>query len=99
MSHQTLQHVLPESVPSRLLVKASVAHNFRSARSSQSWKNSQQPRTFEHRLLLFLLTERGLNEDFLTSVLRALRNSRLLCPRCSGSTSRIIGCRSPPSEV
>ena len=73
--------------------------NFRSPRSSQSWQNSQQPRTFEHRLLLFLLTERGLNEDFLTSVLRALRNSRLLCPRCSGSTSRIIGCRSPPSEV
>jgi hypothetical protein len=30
--------------------------------------NSQQPRTFAHRLLLFLLTERGLNEDFLTSV-------------------------------
>jgi hypothetical protein len=28
--------------------------------------NSQQP--IEHRLLLFLLTERGLNEDFLTAV-------------------------------
>jgi hypothetical protein len=36
--------------------------------SSQSSQNSQQPRTFEHRLLLFLLTERGPNEDFLTSV-------------------------------
>src|SRR5271166_4118564 len=33
--------------------------NFRIARSSQSWQNSQQPRIFEHRLLLFLLTERG----------------------------------------
>src|SRR5260370_3030586 len=42
--------------------------NFRSPRSSQSWQNSQQPRTFEHKLLLFLLTERSLNEDFLTSV-------------------------------
>ena len=41
--------------------------NFRSPRSSQGWQNSQQPRTFEHRLLLFLLTERSLNEDFLTS--------------------------------
>src|ERR1700730_16823795 len=42
--------------------------NFRSPSSSQSSQNSQQPRTFEHRLLLFLLTERGPNEDFLTSV-------------------------------
>ena len=42
--------------------------NFRSPRSSQGWQNSQQPRTFEHRLLLFLLTERSLNEYFLASV-------------------------------
>jgi hypothetical protein len=34
----------------------------------QNWQNSQQLRTFEHRLLLFLLTERGVSEDFLTSV-------------------------------
>ena len=65
MSHQTLQHVLPESVPSRLLRKPLLEL---SQRSTQSWQNSQQTRTFEHRLHLFLLTERGLNEDFLTSV-------------------------------
>jgi hypothetical protein len=29
---------------------------------------AKQPAAVEHRLLLFLLTERGLNEDFLTSV-------------------------------
>jgi hypothetical protein len=45
----------------------SLCQNFRSPRFSQSWQNSQQPRNFEHRLILFLLTERGLNEDFLTS--------------------------------
>jgi hypothetical protein len=54
-------------VPSRHLPKP-LLPELRSPRSSQSWQNSQQPRTFEHRLLLFLLTERGLNEDFLTSV-------------------------------
>jgi hypothetical protein len=40
---------------------------FRRQVASQSWQNGQQPRTFEHRLLLFLLPERGLNEVFLTS--------------------------------
>src|SRR5208282_3351140 len=67
MSHQTLQHV-PPSRSVRGSDQSPCCQNFRSSRSSQSWQNSQQPRTFEHRLLLFLLTERGLNEDFLTSV-------------------------------
>ena len=61
----------PARAPSRCLrgsYQSLCCQNFRSPRSSQSWQNSQQPRTFEHRLLLFLLTERGLNEDFLTSV-------------------------------
>jgi hypothetical protein len=57
----------PMSVPSRSY-QSLYCQNLRSPRSSQIWQNSQQPRTFEHRLLLFLLTERGLNEDFLTSV-------------------------------
>jgi len=57
--------------PSRCLrgsYQSLCCQNFRSPSSSQSSQNSQQPRTFEHRLLLFLLTERGPNEDFLTSV-------------------------------
>ena len=57
--------------PSRRLrgsYQTSLARNFPSPRSSQGWQNSQQPRTFEPRRLLFLLTERSLNEDFLTSV-------------------------------
>ena len=61
----------PERAPSRCLrgsYQSLCCKNFRSPSSSQNWQNSQQPRTFEHRLLLFLLTERGLNEDFLTSV-------------------------------
>ena len=61
----------PARAPNRCLsgsYQSLCCQNFRSPRSSQSWQNSQQPRTFEHRLLLFLLTERGLNEDSLTSV-------------------------------
>src|SRR5260370_29614645 len=45
--------------------KASVASAFAVQGLSQSWQNSQRPKTFEHRLLLFLLTERDLDEDFL----------------------------------
>src|SRR6266481_149022 len=52
----------PARAPSRCLrgsYQSFCCQNFRSPRSSQSRQNSQQPRTFEHRLLLFLLTERG----------------------------------------
>src|SRR6266436_2349300 len=52
----------PARAPTRCLrgsYQSLCCQNFRSPRSSQSWRNSQQPRTFEHRLLLFLLTERG----------------------------------------
>jgi hypothetical protein len=73
----------PMSVPSRSY-QSLYCQNLRSPRSSQSWQNSQQPRTFEHRLLLFLLTERGRPQrGFSDLCLRALRNSRLVCPRCS----------------
>jgi hypothetical protein len=67
MSHQTLQHVLPESALSRLLPKPLLPEPSQSKVFPELAKQPQ-PKTFEHRLLLFLLTERGLNEDFLTSV-------------------------------
>src|SRR5262245_22080857 len=57
--------------PSRCLrgpTKASVARTFAVPRPSQSWQNRQQPRTSEERLLLFFLTEGGINGDLLTSV-------------------------------
>ena len=52
----------PARAPSRCLrgsYQSLCCQNLRSPRSPQSWRNSQQPKTFEHRLLLFLLTERG----------------------------------------
>jgi hypothetical protein len=48
--------------------KASVARTFAVQGLPRVGKTTSSRRTFEHRLLLFLLTERDLNEDFLTSV-------------------------------
>ena len=58
--------------PSRCLrgsPRSLCCQNFRSPRSCQSWQSSQQPRTFEHRLLLFSPDgARPPHEDFMTSV-------------------------------
>src|SRR5271165_4497758 len=65
MSHQTLQHLLRVAAFAALLPKPLPEHS--QSKVFPELENSQQPRNFEHRLLLFLLTERGLNEDFLPS--------------------------------
>jgi len=61
----------PARAPTRCLrgsYQSLCCQNFRSPSSSQSWRNSQQPRTFEHRLLLFLLgSEALLASDALTT--------------------------------
>ena len=57
--------------PSRCLrgsYQSLCCQNFRSPSSSQSWKTASSREPLSTDSSLFLLTERGLNEDFLTSV-------------------------------
>src|ERR1700688_1706306 len=67
MSHQTLQHLLPQVGAFAAPTKASVARTFSVQALPRVGKTASSREPLSTDSSLFLLTERGLNEDFLTS--------------------------------
>jgi hypothetical protein len=68
MSHQTLQHLLPQVGAFAAPTKASIARTFAVQALPRVGKTASSREPLSTDSSLFLLTERGLNEDFLTSV-------------------------------
>ena len=68
MSHQTLQHLLPQVGAFAAPTKASVARTFAVQVLPRVRKTASSREPLSTDSSLFLLTERGPNEDFLTSV-------------------------------